>query len=67
VRRQPFDPYPDAIRRLGRAGWLGIGWPGEYGGQSCTATEQLIFFDEAYWSLTHDVAADDWTFESSDR
>jgi alkylation response protein AidB-like acyl-CoA dehydrogenase len=40
-------PYREAVRRLGKDGWLGIGWPREYGGQNRTATEQLIFFDEA--------------------
>jgi alkylation response protein AidB-like acyl-CoA dehydrogenase len=40
-------PYREAVRRLGKDGWLGIGWPREYGGQDRTATEQLIFFDEA--------------------
>ncbi|MGI5134686.1 MULTISPECIES: acyl-CoA dehydrogenase family protein [unclassified Streptomyces] len=39
--------YRDAIRRLGRDGWLGVGWPKEYGGRGLTAMEQFIFFDEA--------------------
>ena len=41
------EPYRAAVRRLGEDGWLGIGWPREYGGQDRTAIEQLIFFDEA--------------------
>ena len=28
-------------------GWLGIGWPTEYGGQGRSAMEQFIFFDES--------------------
>ena len=28
-------------------GWLGIGWPTEYGGQGRSAVEQFIFFDES--------------------
>jgi 3-oxocholest-4-en-26-oyl-CoA dehydrogenase alpha subunit len=40
-------PYCRTIRRLGRDGWLGIGWPKEYGGQGRTMMEQLIFSDEA--------------------
>ncbi len=32
---------------MGRDGWLGVGWPKEYGGQGRTALEQLIWFDEA--------------------
>jgi alkylation response protein AidB-like acyl-CoA dehydrogenase len=33
--------------RMGRDGWLGIGWPKEYGGQGRSAVEQFVFFDEA--------------------
>ncbi|MFC4586168.1 acyl-CoA dehydrogenase family protein [Sphaerisporangium corydalis] len=39
--------YCRIIRRLGQDGWLGIGWPKEYGGQNRTMVEQLIFADEA--------------------
>jgi alkylation response protein AidB-like acyl-CoA dehydrogenase len=39
--------YRDTIRRLGTDGWLGVGWPKEYGGRGLTAMEQFIFFDEA--------------------
>ena len=28
-------------------GWLGIGWPKEYGGQGREPIEQFIFFDES--------------------
>ena len=28
-------------------GWVGIGWPKEYGGQGRSAIEQFIFFDES--------------------
>src|SRR5437016_7175925 len=35
------------IRQLGADGWLGIGWPKEYGGQGRPPIEQFIFFDEA--------------------
>src|SRR5918994_2755193 len=34
------------VRRMGSDGWLGIGWPKEYGGQGRPATDQFIFFDE---------------------
>jgi 3-oxocholest-4-en-26-oyl-CoA dehydrogenase alpha subunit len=34
------------VRRIGKDGWLGIGWPKEYGGQGRPATDQYIFFDE---------------------
>jgi alkylation response protein AidB-like acyl-CoA dehydrogenase len=39
--------YKRLIRRLGSDGWLGIGWPEEYGGQDRSMVEQLIFSDEA--------------------
>jgi alkylation response protein AidB-like acyl-CoA dehydrogenase len=35
------------IRQIGSDGWLGIGWPEEYGGQNRSMMEQLIFTDEA--------------------
>jgi len=39
--------HKQLIRQMGRDGWLGVGWPVEYGGQGRTAIEQLIWFDEA--------------------
>ncbi|WP_225096003.1 acyl-CoA dehydrogenase family protein [Streptomyces sp. CoH27] len=39
--------YRETVRRLGTDGWLGVGWPEEYGGRGMTAMEQFIFFDEA--------------------
>ncbi len=41
------DAYKGVIRRLGADGWLGIGWPEEWGGQNRSMIEQLIFSDEA--------------------
>ncbi len=35
------------VRQMGRDGWLGIGWPTEYGGQGRSHIEQFIFFDES--------------------
>ncbi len=40
--------FTKAIRQLGKDGWLGIGWPKEYGGQGRNAIEQYLFFD-AVW------------------
>src|SRR5438270_2056937 len=37
----------EVVRQMGEDGWLGIGWPEEYGGQGRSAVEQFIFFDEA--------------------
>ena len=34
------------VRQMGADGWLGIGWPKEYGGQGRPATDQFIFFNE---------------------
>ena len=39
--------YKEVIRQLGKDGWLGIGWPEEYGGQDRSMVEQLIFTDAA--------------------
>jgi hypothetical protein len=39
--------HKQLIRQMGRDGWLGVGWPKEYGGQGRTAIEQLIWFEEA--------------------
>ncbi len=39
--------YRDTIRTIGRDGWLALGWPKAHGGQGYSATEQLIFFEEA--------------------
>jgi 3-oxocholest-4-en-26-oyl-CoA dehydrogenase alpha subunit len=38
--------FRDVVRQIGTDGWLGIGWPQEYGGQGRPATDQFIFFDE---------------------
>jgi 3-oxocholest-4-en-26-oyl-CoA dehydrogenase alpha subunit len=39
--------YKGLIKQLGEDGWLGIGWPTEYGGQNRSMLEQLIFTDVA--------------------
>ena len=39
--------YKEVIRQLGTDGWLGIGWPKEYGGQDRSMIDQLIFTDVA--------------------
>lgn len=41
----------DAVRTMGRDGWLGIGWPREYGGQGRGVVEQYIFYDESWRAL----------------
>ena len=37
----------EVVKQMGADGWLGIGWPSEYGGQGRTEIEQFIFFDES--------------------
>ena len=39
--------YKALIRQIGADGWLGVGWPVEYGGRGFTPIEQYIFFDES--------------------
>ena len=39
--------YRDVVRRMGRAGWLGVGWPVRWGGRGFGQVEQQIFADEA--------------------
>ncbi|WP_039821808.1 acyl-CoA dehydrogenase family protein [Nocardia testacea] len=41
------DAYREVVRRMGRDGWLGVGWPKEYGGQGFGPVEQQIFYNEA--------------------
>jgi alkylation response protein AidB-like acyl-CoA dehydrogenase len=36
------------VEKLGAKGWLGLGWPKEYGGQGRSMVEQFIFWDETY-------------------
>ncbi|MDJ0849469.1 MAG: acyl-CoA dehydrogenase family protein [Myxococcota bacterium] len=42
--------FKQVVRQMGVDGWLGVGWPREYGGQGKTAIEQQIFFEEARFS-----------------
>ncbi len=38
--------FREVVKLLGQDGWLGIGWPTEYGGQGRSIEEQFVFFDE---------------------
>jgi hypothetical protein len=40
--------FREIVGRMGSDGWLGLGWPVEYGGQGRTALEQFIFWDETH-------------------
>jgi len=39
--------YREVVKRMGRDGWLGVGWPTEYGGRGFGGLEQQIFVNEA--------------------
>jgi len=41
------EVYRSVVTRMGRDGWLGVGWPREYGGHGFGAVEQQIFVNEA--------------------
>ena len=36
------------LKQLGTDGWLGIGWPTEFGGQGRGPDAQFAFFDESF-------------------
>ncbi len=38
--------WREALRRMGRDGWIGIGWPEHLGGKGMTPIEQFIFIEE---------------------
>ncbi|WP_067461421.1 acyl-CoA dehydrogenase family protein [Actinomadura macra] len=40
------DRFREVVKLLGDDGWLGYGWPAEYGGQGRSIAEQFVFFDE---------------------
>jgi 3-oxocholest-4-en-26-oyl-CoA dehydrogenase alpha subunit len=45
------DPaYLRFVSRMGEDGWLGLGWPVEYGGQARGPIEQMIFVEESHWA-----------------
>jgi 3-oxo-4-pregnene-20-carboxyl-CoA dehydrogenase beta subunit len=48
MRRERHGPvFREIVRRMGRDGRLGVGWPVEYGGQGFGGIEQHLFVDEA--------------------
>ncbi|MBI4292154.1 MAG: acyl-CoA dehydrogenase [Betaproteobacteria bacterium] len=47
--RRPFDKHgwdPEFSRVMGRDGWIGVGWPREFGGQGRSPSEQIAFIEE---------------------
>jgi alkylation response protein AidB-like acyl-CoA dehydrogenase len=47
---EPETTYTRYIRRMGEDGWLGLGWPVEYGGQARGPIDQMIFVEESHWA-----------------
>ncbi|MGU3292816.1 acyl-CoA dehydrogenase family protein [Williamsia sp. M5A3_1d] len=48
MRTERHGPtYRKVIRQMGSDGWLGVGWPTEYGGKGFGEIEQQIFVNEA--------------------
>jgi alkylation response protein AidB-like acyl-CoA dehydrogenase len=47
LRERHGPVYRDVVRRMGRDGWLGVGWPTEYGGCGLGPVEQQILVNEA--------------------
>ncbi len=39
--------HREIVGRMGRDGWLTVGWPTEYGGRGYSAVEQFVMFDES--------------------
>ena len=42
--------YIRYVRRMGQDGWLGLGWPEEYGGMARGPIDQMIFVEESHWA-----------------
>lgn len=38
--------WREALRKMGRDGWIGLGWPKELGGRGLSPIEQFIFVEE---------------------
>ncbi len=39
--------HREIVGKMGRDGWLTVGWPEEYGGRGSSAVEQFVMFDES--------------------
>ncbi|MGZ8744866.1 MAG: acyl-CoA dehydrogenase [Nocardioides sp.] len=47
------EKYQAMVRKMGEDGWMGIGWPKEYGGHGLGEIEQTIFANEAQRADVH--------------
>jgi len=45
--------YQKVVRQMGEDGWMGVGWPTEYGGHGLGEVEQTIFANEAQYADVH--------------
>ena len=51
--RDSGEAYHRTIRQMGTDGWMGVGWPTEYGGKGLGGIEQQIFANEASRADVH--------------
>jgi alkylation response protein AidB-like acyl-CoA dehydrogenase len=42
--------YLRYIRQMGTDGWLGLGWPREFGGKGRGPVDQMVFVEESHWA-----------------
>lgn len=47
------ETYQRVVRRMGTDGWMGVGWPTEYGGHGLGEIEQTLFANEAQYADVH--------------
>jgi 3-oxo-4-pregnene-20-carboxyl-CoA dehydrogenase beta subunit len=47
------EVYHRVVKQLGSDGWMGVGWPQEYGGRGLGEVEQQIFVNEAARADVH--------------
>ncbi|HET6940266.1 MAG TPA: acyl-CoA dehydrogenase [Nocardioides sp.] len=53
ARDRHGESYQRVVRQMGRDGWMGVGWPREYGGHGLGEIEQTIFANEAQYADVH--------------
>lgn len=53
MRDRHGEAYHRTIRQMGSDGWMGVGWPVEYGGKGLGGIEQQIFANEAARADVH--------------
>jgi 3-oxo-4-pregnene-20-carboxyl-CoA dehydrogenase beta subunit len=47
------ETYQRVVKQMGDDGWMGVGWPKEYGGHGLGEIEQTIFANEAQYADVH--------------